>query len=67
MGNRLLEDKEGNLSSKRVAGYAGMIVAFILSLIFVFREFGPDITGLIYAWLGFASACLVGGVFERKQ
>lgn len=65
--SNLLHDVNGNLSSKRVAGYAGLIVSLALTVIALFVDHEGNAVGMLYAWLGFSSAALIGGVFEKKQ
>lgn len=66
MSNKILDDANGNKSSKRIAGFVGMGAALALTIVAVVMNSSADVTGMLYAWLGFASACLIGGVFEKK-
>lgn len=63
----LFKDVNGNISSKRVAGFSALFISLVLTGMALFIDNGDIAQGMLYAWLGFASACLVGGVFERKQ
>lgn len=65
--SNVMKDKNGNDSSKRLAGFVGMGAALALTIVAVIMNSSADVTGMLYAWLGFASACLIGGVFEKKD
>lgn len=65
--SNLLHDVNGNLSSKRVAGYFGLSVAFALTVIALFFDDQGNAVSMLYAWLGFAAGALGLGVFEKKQ
>jgi len=77
MANKLLEDKEGNKSSKRVMGFicvvTGLLLALIVSIIYILMAIKGtklDIVplGTIFASI-FSTGTLLLGVctFEKKQ
>jgi hypothetical protein len=60
----LLQDVNGNTSSKRVAGFFALGVSFALTVLSFFKPVSPS---LLYQWLGFASLALLGGLLEKKN
>lgn len=65
MANNLLQDSQGNTSSKRVAGFIALGVAFVLTGMGLLKP-AATVEPMLYAWLSFATAALLGGVFERR-
>ena len=60
----LFRDINGNISSKRVAGFIALGTALgitIASLLGV-----PNTDVMLYQWLGMASLALLGGLLEKK-
>lgn len=66
MSNGISQDVNGNKSSKRIAGFVGLGAALVLTVLAVVMDSVTDVTGMLYAWLGFTSALLIGTVFEKK-
>jgi len=60
----LFQDVNGNISSKRVAGFFALFVAFGLTIMSFITEVKD---AMIYQWLGFASLALLGGLLEKKN
>lgn len=63
----LFRDKDGNISSKRVAGYFGLGVAGALTFVAMIRTNPGSAVQLVTAWLGFVAIALGITVAERKN
>jgi lipid-A-disaccharide synthase-like uncharacterized protein len=66
MANGIFQDKEGNLSSKRIVGFAGSLIFFGL-LIYSVIAGKPDMDSLLWTCSVFAGSLLGIGVMERKK
>lgn len=64
--SKLLQDGEGNLDDKRVAGWIALIGAGALAVIGVINNSATAVN-IIYALLAFAAACFGLTAFERKM
>lgn len=62
-----LRDKNGKLSSKRIAGYTGLLIGFILTVLAVFFNKSGSAKDMLSTWLIFSGTCLGVGVFEKAE
>ena len=63
MENKSFQDINGKPSSKRIAGFIGLIMAIGVTVTGLVMQ-DPNIQ-LLTAWLGFAGAALLGTILER--
>lgn len=63
---KLLQDGEGNLDDKRIAGWIALIGAGILATVGVIKD-STTAVNIVYALLAFSAACLGITAFERSM
>ena len=63
----LFRDKDGNVSSKRVAGFSGLAIALGLTVAAMFKQDPASTVQLVTTWLGFVAIALGITVAERKS
>ena len=63
----LFKDVNGNLSSKRIAGYSGFLVATILTIMALFFDTSGNAKDMLSTWLIFSGGCLGITVAERAK
>lgn len=63
----LFKDVNGNVSSKRIAGYSGLIVAIGLTIFSLFFDKTGNAKEMLNAWLLFVGGALGITVAERKK
>jgi hypothetical protein len=63
---RLLQDANGNTSSKRISGFIGITIAAAMSVYSVIQD-PSQATTIVWSWLSFAGVMFGVGVLEKKR
>ena len=63
----LFKDVNGNLSSKRVAGFSGLLISVVLTITALFFDKTGNAQSMLSAWLLFSGGALGVTVAERAK
>ena len=66
MANKVLQNADGDTSSKRISGFIGIGVALIMSAVAAIKDPG-QITTLVWSWLSFSGVMFGVGVLEKRK
>ena len=68
MANNFFQDKEGNFSSKRLAGFISLGMAMAVAVVGIVTQQAGEVTGLVGIFSGLTTACFgLSGLTERRM